>query len=96
MAYSYKNFKFWNPTKLYKLRKEIILNSLYTRDYSNTFNIPDEKCCNFFNGYVEFLADYMPVNIGVHDNEYFTLLHELDNKETLWEYFMLFDICPFI
>lgn len=96
MAYSYKNFKFWNPSKLYNLRKEIILNSLYISDYRNTFNIPREKVCDFFEGYVDFLSDSMPVNVSINDDEYFTLLRELDNKETLWEYFMLFDICPFI
>lgn len=96
MAYSYKNFKFWNPTKLYNLRKEIILNSLYLSDYRNTFTIPREKVYDFFEGYVDFLSDSMPVNIGVNDDAYFTLLCELDNKENLWEYFMSFDICPFI
>ena len=51
---NYKDFEFWNKEKLWKLRKEICLGSLYLHHYENSFDIPAEICCNFFDGFVEW------------------------------------------
>lgn len=40
-----------------RLRKEIILNSLFVGDYENTFGFDAHKVCDFFDGYVEFLEE---------------------------------------
>ena len=35
---NYKDFEFWTKEKLWKLRKEICLGSLYLHDYENSFD----------------------------------------------------------
>ena len=44
-----------NLTKeqLWKLRKEIVLGSLYIDDYKNSFGINPENVCDFFNSFIE-------------------------------------------
>ena len=43
--------------KLQQLRDDIILNSLYTSDYENSFDIPADDVQNFFDGYIDFLGE---------------------------------------
>lgn len=43
--------------KLEKLRGEIVLNSLFTSDFENSFDIDASVVQDFFDGYLEFLAE---------------------------------------
>lgn len=90
--YSYKNFKFWNKAKLWKLRNDIVLNSLYITDYYNHFGIPPELVAEFFDGYIEYLGEILDETT----NEYtWQNVFNLDSKENLWDWFNCFEVCPF-
>lgn len=40
-----------------KLRKEIVLNSLYLKDYSNSLFIKEKTVCAFFDSAIEYICD---------------------------------------
>ena len=91
--YSYKNFKFWNKTKLWNLRNEIVLNSLYISDYENSFGIPAAIVCEFFDSYISYLDELMTENgecLPIDD-----FFNKYDTKENLWNWWYCYDICPF-
>jgi hypothetical protein len=87
MAYSYKNFKYWNPTKLWRLRNEIVLGSLFLSDYYNRFGIPENIVHDFFESYLNYLFELEEET----KNDAFLL----DSKDELWNWFGCYDICPF-
>lgn len=78
---------------LWKLRSEIVLNSLYIADYENSFDIPAEDVCDFFDGYVEELYYIMLEEIGedkvkeLSDKEYYKELFKRDNIDNLYNYY---------
>ena len=43
--------------QLKQLRKEIVLNSLYLKDYSNSLYIKEKTACAFFDSYIEYLYE---------------------------------------
>jgi hypothetical protein len=92
--YSYKNIKFWNKTKLWKLRNEIMLNSLFVSDYENSFKIPAKLVCDFFDGYVEYLGTILDESETMTEYTWQNILN-LDSKENLWNWFNCFEVCPF-
>ena len=83
---NYKNFEFWNKEKLWKLRTEICLNSIFYCDYENSFDIPKKTCFNFFDGFLEdcFIIEEENGNHLVGCEYIFT---KYDNMEALWNYF---------
>ena len=84
-----KELKDLNRDELWKLRKEICLNSLYLNDYRNSFGIPKEEVCNFFDSWLEYLKERMIEDIDGFDDQYFFDYIELyDNEEYLWEWFI--------
>lgn len=71
--------------ELWQLRNEIVLNSLYLKDYSNLFEIPEEVCYNFFEGYVEELC-----LMAKDDNFYedtIDIINFYDTPENLYRYY---------
>lgn len=60
---------------LIKLRNEIVLNSVFTKDYENSFNIDPDKLSNFFFDYVDYyLGDELEdtsENLINYYNEYY-------------------------
>lgn len=82
---NYNDFEFWNTEKLWELRKEICLGSLFYKDYKNSFGIPEDICANFFDGFLDNCFD-----IEEERGNSFTIetIYELyDNAEELWNYF---------
>jgi len=77
---------------LWKLRQEIVLNSLYYSDYRNSFGITTHSCCDFFDGYIEDLKDMMIMDIGTYDDSKFS---EYDNAEHLEQWYYCFETEPF-
>lgn len=69
-----------NKEQLWQLRQEIVLNSLYLRDYNNSFNIDQQECCTFFDGYVESLYMYE----GNNNADFFEIAEKHDNIENLY------------
>lgn len=83
---NYKDFEFWNREKLWELRQEIVLCSLYYHDYKNSFEIPDHVCSDFFDGFFEYCWSIEEDN-GNHTIDMQYVLDKYDNAECLWDYF---------
>lgn len=74
-----------NNKEIYALRNEICLNSLFVRDYENSFGIDAKEVCDFFNGYVDYLYE-----INELETDYFVEVIDMyDNYNNLVNYFML-------
>lgn len=82
----YKDFEFWSKEKLWKLRKEICLGSMYYSDYENSFDIPKKVCCDFFDGFID-LCFIMEENESEDVIELDYIYDKYDNAEALWDYF---------
>ena len=75
--------------QLYALRKEITLNSLFIKDYNNSFGINPEEVCNFFNGYVEYLYEIAEENLH-SDYDFFEIVEAYDTDNNLLNYWLYF------
>lgn len=83
---TYKDFEFWNKEKLWKLRNEIVLNSLFFSDYKNSFGIPMRDCGNFFDGFIGncFIIEEENENgLTIFQD----IMDKYDNENDLWDYF---------
>ena len=79
-----------------QLRKEIVLNSLYIADYRNSLGLDPHEVCDFFDGFVEHMAELLAEEYGnVPDNEYFDYLFQYDTTENLYDWWNCFEECPF-
>lgn len=81
-----------------KLRKEIVLNSLYTHDYENSFGIDPHKVQDFFDGFVEYI--WQDVIENYEDDEDTSVLEaefeKHDNVDEIYDYYAyMFDTPPF-
>lgn len=84
-----------NREMLQKLRKQIVLNSLYLHDYYNNMGISKEDCYNFFEGYIDYISEIMEEEQGtVSDNEYFDNLIKYDTIDNLESWYYCFDTDP--
>lgn len=76
--------------QLSNLRSEIVLCSYFYNDYSNSYGIEKHSCCDFFDGYTEYLEQLM-IDDGYDDDDFFKLLDEYDNIENLSTYYNYID-----
>ena len=81
-----KDFEELTAIELWELRKEIILNSLYVADYSNSFGFSAKDVSYFFDGYVEYIYELME-----EDNADDSQFRDYDNINNLWEWFNCYD-----
>ena len=87
--------------ELQQLRNEITLNSLYTSDYDNSFNIDARQVQDFFDSYLEN-CEYIPNDNGdmlcdmdLSYNDYYdTLFTIANNIDYLWEFYCTFEEDP--
>lgn len=78
----------YGKNKLWNIRKNIVLCSLYINDYDNKFNYDNDLMFNFFEGYCEYLGELMEENIkNYNDSNFFDYLPQYDNKNNLWNYY---------
>lgn len=79
--------------ELTKLRKEIVLNSLFTDDYENSFGIDKRLVQTFFDGYMEELNYLLEEKLGKENVEnlgfgkYYDELFKLDTIDNLYNYY---------
>lgn len=82
--------------ELQQLRNEIVLNSLYTDDYTNSFNIPARQVQDFFDGWLDSCAT-APLDdngntlddLNLSDDEYCAKLYEMaEDIDALNEYYI--------
>ena len=87
--------------ELQQLRNEITLNSLYTSDYNNSFNIDPRQVQDFFDSYLEN-CEYIPNDNGdmlcdmdlSYTDYYDTLFTIANNIDNLYDYYLSFDEDP--
>lgn len=89
--------------ELQQLRNEITLNSLYTSDYDNSFNIDARQVQDFFDSYLED-CEYIPNDNGdllcdlvgtISDNDYYNTLFKIANNiDNLYNFYCSYDIDP--
>lgn len=73
--------------QLKQLRSEIVLCSLYMKDYENSF-MTREEAFNIFDGYADYLEDLMIDNVyNFNDSMFFDYLDRFDNTDTLKDYY---------
>jgi len=47
------------PRQLWKLRNDIIINSVYLHHYENRYGVDPQEVCDFFKGWLEYLEEEM-------------------------------------
>ena len=72
--------------ELGQLRDEVILGSLYTNDYKNSFGIPEKAVQDFFDGFLEYLEELMEED-GHTDAEFWDVLDQYDNVDNLYNWY---------
>ena len=76
--------------QLKQLRDEIVLCSLYIKDYNNSF-MSTYDALTFFNGYADYLGELMSEKIkDYNDSKYFDYLNEFDNINNLKTYYDIY------
>lgn len=86
-----------NKKQLKQLRKEIVLNSIYLKDYDNTLFIKNKTVCDFFDSYIEYLYEIASEkNIKVNDNNYYDVINKLDTINNLYDYYSYLEYDPLL
>lgn len=81
--------------QLWRLRRQIVLGSLYYSDYINTFNIDRHLVCDFFDGFLSYVSELMQEEIPNYDDRHFSKhLRAYDNAERLWNWYECFEEDP--
>lgn len=77
------------PRRLWNLRRQIVLNSLFQDDYRNGYGIDPAEAQSFFDGYVEFLYGLAEEDGFFKDHakdDAFGVLGAYDTPQNLWGY----------
>lgn len=75
--------------ELKQLRKEIVLNSVFIKDYSNSLGIDENKVCTFFEGYAEYLNE-LALSSKDYKIGYYERITKYDTINNLWNYYNIF------
>lgn len=86
-----QKFEELTQRKLWNLRKQVVVNSIYICDYQNNKGFSADSMCSFFEGYYDFLWE-----LAEEDNNGKELTHDkvmgnYDNSENLWRWYCCFD-----
>ena len=84
-----KAFGELTSAELSQLRKEIVLNSVYIYDYTNSFGFNRWDIGSFFDGYVSYLEELAKEDgfEGVGSR----FIEKYDTEENLYSWFLCFD-----
>lgn len=85
-----KKFDNFNIDDLWKLRMEVVVNSLFIHDYENSFGLNSHDVCDFFDGYVSFINELAKED-GYGDLSIRELCNIYDNKDILLNWYNCFD-----
>jgi hypothetical protein len=86
-----KKFEDFTIEDLSKLRGEIVLNSLFTSDYENSFGIKAHCMHEFFDGYVSYLEEIAGEEGYTDWEDVFKMFDLYDNNENLYSWYCCFD-----
>ena len=81
-----KDFEELTAKELWKLRKEVVVGSMFVSDYVNTFGFNPHDVSSFFDGYADYLQELIEED-GVDESEFYTY----DNINNLWSWFNCYD-----
>ena len=93
-----KRFEDLTRRDLIKLRKEIVLNSLFISDYENSFGFSPKSVNLFFDSYISFL-DELAEEDGFNTddiNEFFNKYDTIDNLESWYNCYEDFDWVKYV
>ena len=79
-------FEELTSAELWHLRNEIVLNSLFVADYTNSFGFNARDVSYFFDGYVEYIYEMMNNDKATDDQ-----FNEYDNESNLYNWFCCYD-----
>lgn len=85
-----KKFEELTSAELWKLRDEIVLNSLYLADYENSSHFNRDNVWAFFDGYVDYLFELAEEDKFPTDDT-FAVFDKYDTEENLWAWFCCYD-----
>ena len=74
--------------QLWNLRKEVVAGSLYYSDYENSYDIDTKICCDFFDGYLDYLGELME-EAGIADEDFWEKIDAFDNSENLYNWYCM-------
>lgn len=77
-----------NKAQLIQLRNEIVLNSLFIKDYTNTLGIEPQEAYYFFEGYAELLDNLMKEAEDKRD--YQEALRDYDTEDNLYCWWLVY------
>lgn len=80
---------------LHQLKKEIILNSLFLKDYKNTLFIKEKTACSFFDSYIEYLHE-LASDDGFNSDDVIDVINKYDTLDNLYNYYSLYESDPLI
>ena len=74
--------------QLWRLRQEVVLGSLFTKDYQNSFGIKPAVVHDFFDAYLEDTESFLSYSVtNYNDNNFWALMSEYDNPENLYDFY---------
>ena len=75
------------PRQLWKLRKEIVVNSYHLSDYDNSYGIDPKECYVFFMGYINWIERAIKEEVSIYnDKKFWHYFHKYDTYHELNEY----------
>ena len=80
-----------NQDELWKLRSEIVLNSLFVSDFRNSFGFDANSMCDFFDGYYDYLYDLYLDYIYEKGIDIPFDVSMFDNSDNLFDWYWHFD-----
>lgn len=86
-----KSFDKLTREDLQKLRNEIVLNSCYSYDYTNSFDFNEHDICAFFDGYYDYLWELAKEKYNTDEITHFLISDEFDNIDNLVCWFDCYD-----
>lgn len=82
-----KRLEDFSKEDLKQLRSEVVLNSIWYSDYTNSFGIKEKSVAYFFDGYYEYLCELAEEEMGSTTHEDVLKLDNLDNLYGWWNCF---------
>ena len=85
-----KKFEQFTKEELWALRQQIVLNSLFISDYTNTFGIDEHSVCDFFDSFIDY-AQTLEKEAGLQEESTEEFFSRYDNPDFLWEWFCCYE-----
>ena len=80
--------------QLKTLRNDVVLNSLFLKDYSNNLYIKNDNVYAFFDGYMEYLNEL--AKNDAFSGDVIDIIAKYDNINNLYNYYLMFDSDPLL